>query len=342
MTTGKLKSNPIFLFLPALFAAILYTIYVSSSNFQEPEQFSWLFLTKEILLFYAYVGCISVANNFFGQVYVITSRWLREIMILVTSLLISIVISLIIYYGLKSFFIMYYNQQDQITLYHLSLRALSTIVGFIIIYSVYISIRYYNEALRDQLEKERSERDNIELKYKLLYNKLDPHFLFNNFNTLHSLIVDKDSRAEDFIVSLSRIMRYSFNSQDRPIIPVGEELIILKDYISIMESRFPNSLHCVITKDDHLRGHLVPMSLLHLVENVIKHNEISAVSPIQIHVEINHTGVRVSNNVVKKANINTSSKTGLSHLNEAYKLKFGKEIRIERSKSTFCVTVPFI
>lgn len=292
-------------------------------------------------MFYAYLGSIYISRNYFNRAFEIRSRSLKEILILLTSLMISVIISLIIYYGVKSFFIVYYKQQDQINFYHLSLRALSTVVGFIIIYSVYISIRYYNEALRDQLEKERSERDNIELKYRLLYNKLDPHFLFNNFNTLHSLIVEKDQKAEDFIVSLSRIMRYSFISQDRQIVPLEEELTIMKDYIQIMESRFPNALQCQI-KGEVLQGNLIPMTLLHLVENVIKHNEIGPEKPIQIQVEINGNGVCVSNNVVNKEKRNSSSHTGLRHLNEAYKLKFKREIRIESNRSFFCVIVPFV
>ena len=56
-------NNRVYIWYPPVLASILYGIYVISTNFSSPENFSWIFLGKTIIQFYGYLLLIIVADR---------------------------------------------------------------------------------------------------------------------------------------------------------------------------------------------------------------------------------------------------------------------------------------
>ncbi len=336
------SKNLVFLAVPPVLAILLNVIYVITSNFTEPSSFSVPFLIRSILVFYFYLYAITKAYH------LIEDRNQSEKLTLVQhgllfigAFLVSLVVSLATYAAMKQFYITVFHQNDRLNIYHLSLTTLTTLAGYILIYSVFISNRYYSRSLGLELQEEQFQRERIELKYQLLSNKMDPHFLFNNLNTLHTLIAENNTTAEQFLVSLSKIMRYSFKTHEHDLVSLDEELAILEDYALIMKNRFDNALLLSIKNEADSKASVLPMSLMNLMENVVKHNEISVQQPLNIQISIDQQQVVFTNDRRSKI-VQDSSGSGLNHLKEIYAQKYKLEIQVEKTEDSFTVTVPLI
>lgn len=97
-------------------------------------------------------------------------------------------------------------------------------------------LREYTDIVIKQKE------ENLLLTKRLLKSQMDPHFVFNSLNILSGLIEEDSERAERFTVSLSRIYRYIINSLDKNIVPISEAMTFAKEYVSIMQTRYPSSI----------------------------------------------------------------------------------------------------
>lgn len=336
------SKNLVFLAVPPVLATLLNLIYIISSNFAEPSNFSIPFLIRSIIVFYFYLW---ITSKVYDRIEHKSSPGkltpAQHSLAFIIAFLISLAVSLATYTALKQFYISILDQNDIINIYHLSLTSLSTLAGFILIYSVYISNRYYSRSLSLELKEEQLERERLEMKYELLNNKMNPHFLFNNLNTLHSLISEDSRAAEHFLVSLSKIMRYSFKTHDHDFVPLSEELEVLEDYALIMKNRFNDAMLLSVKNEANNNAALLPMSLMNLMENAVKHNEISTDKPLKIDICIDNRNIVFTNNLNPKM-VHDSSGSGLKHLKEIYAQKYNREVLVEKTKEEFRVSIPVI
>ena len=79
-----------------------------------------------------------------------------------------------------------------------------------------------------------------------------------------------------------------------------------------------------------------------LVENAIKHNEFNHDHPLHIQIAMNHSYLRVSNNVKPKPYLVNSTGIGLKNLSARYRILCNKDIVIENSEKEFTVRLPLI
>lgn len=102
--------------------------------------------------------------------------------------------------------------------------------------------------------------------------QINPHFLFNTLNTIAALIAEQPDDAEQVVVRLSRIFRYILHTEDRPFVPLRDEIRVVRDYLAIEQARFGKTLEVIEKWDDSLMNLPIPaFSLQTLVENAIKH-----------------------------------------------------------------------
>ncbi|MBL4708743.1 MAG: histidine kinase [Flavobacteriales bacterium] len=125
-------------------------------------------------------------------------------------------------------------------------------------------------------EKEMEQERLIQLKTKAelhaLQSKINPHFLFNSFNSIASLISTNPNGAEAMMIKLSELFRYSLSTQESNFVTVKEELRIVKTYLEIEKIRFGENLDYKICQDPELSSLYIPRFLLQpLVENAVKH-----------------------------------------------------------------------
>jgi two-component system, LytTR family, sensor histidine kinase AlgZ len=144
------------------------------------------------------------------------------------------------------------------------------------------------EMLRGRLEdatvalrtKERDEADArrlaAEAQLASLESRVQPHFLFNTLNSIASLIHEDAAGAERMTTQLASLMRSSLAPRASALVPLEEELRVVRDYLEIERVRFGRRLRYRIDGGAVAPGALVPrLSLQTLVENSVKY----AVSP---------------------------------------------------------------
>lgn len=105
-----------------------------------------------------------------------------------------------------------------------------------------------------------------------LQSKINPHFLYNSLNSIVSLIHEDPDKAEEMTLKLSKLFRFSINSQKENFCTLKEEVEILNTYLDIEKVRFGSRINFIIDMPSEIQNKMVPRFLLQpLVENALKH-----------------------------------------------------------------------
>ena len=213
----------------------------------------------------------------------------------------------------------------------------------IMIIAVYESIYFMNELKKSVEEKETLKRESLKAQLNALKTQVNPHFLFNNLNTLTAIIPDTPNKAIEFVQQMSKVYRHILEVQDEKTIPLKDELEVLKAYGFLLKTRFGDNLDIHIdVSDEKLQQRIVPLSLQLLMENAIKHNIVSSAKPLQIKVFAENGHLMVSNNLQMKNQMIESTGIGLENIRNRYKLLGDKEVIVAESGESFTVSIPLI
>lgn len=220
---------------------------------------------------------------------------------------------------------------------------ISEYIVFVIIASIIYAISFFKSWRNAVLEAEKVKREALSLQYQVLQNQVNPHFLFNSLNVLGSLIDLDISKAKVFTRELSLFYRDLLMFKDQDIILLKEEIDFVKRYIFLQQIRFGEALQVEIIANDKIDGKVIPLSLQALVENSIKHNEISLANPLKIIIAISDEfELIVENNLQPKKLLEETSRTGLQNLTGRYNFLTGKEMIVTKNDHYFRVSLPLI
>jgi len=190
-----------------------------------------------------------------------------------------------------------------------------------------------NELLRMQMQQQ---LDNLK-------GKVNPHFLFNSLNTLSSLIYTDTDKAEQFVEELSAVYRYLLKNYEDDLATLKEEIDFINSYFILVKIRFGGGIDNTIDVDERLYKHKLPsISLQLLVENAIKHNIISAETPLHITISTEKETLVVKNNLQKKPQTVPSVKMGLNYIISKYAMVNEKGVVINNEQNEFIVRLPLI
>lgn len=213
----------------------------------------------------------------------------------------------------------------------------------IMIIAVYESIYFMNELRKSVEEKETLKRENLKAQLDALKTQVNPHFLFNNLNTLTAIIPDEPDQAIEFVQQMSKVYRHILEVQDEKTIPLKDELDVLRAYGFLLKTRFGDNLHIEIAVPEaKMQQQIVPLSLQLLMENAIKHNIVSAAKPLTIKVFAKDGHLLVSNNLQVKNQLIESTGIGLQNIRNRYKLFGDDEVRVDETGNSFTVSIPLI
>jgi len=216
-----------------------------------------------------------------------------------------------------------------------------TLLITFLISSIYASIGFFMQWKQNLVKAQSLEKANLEAQYESLKTQVNPHFLFNSLNTLLS-IVQGHAEAEKYIENLSEFMRYILKNRERNSVTLGEELEVAGQYAYLQKSRFQNKLQ--ITMDVPEKYHLSPippLALQMLIENAIKHNEISTEHPLGIRLYvIDNEYLVVENTMRKKLDPEHSTGLGLKNIRDRYQFLLGKDILVKEENGKFIVCLP--
>ena len=218
-----------------------------------------------------------------------------------------------------------------------------TMISFI--FMGFVNANYIVDDWRKSILKSESlEKENIRAKLEALQTQLSPHFLFNNLNIIDALITTDSELSQKYVRGLSQVFRYILDNKHKELIPIKEELQFIKDFMFLIETRFDRnvSLH-IDLKPETLDKLIPPVSLQLLIENAIKHNEISNRNKLIIHIkeERDHY-LSISNNIKLKKGKTTGTGTGLRNIAERYQYLTEKEVEVSNDGLTYRILLPLL
>lgn len=149
-------------------------------------------------------------------------------------------------------------------------------------------IKLYYRAISTEQRMAMLERQNIESQMQYLKYQINPHFLMNTLNNIHSMIdFDKDM-ARKSVMDLSRMMRHVLYDSGEQTTTLDKEVEFLSNYIELMRIRYIDDIDISFTFPDMNVCHRVelpPLLLIVLVENAFKHG-ISYNQESHIHINL--------------------------------------------------------
>jgi len=207
---------------------------------------------------------------------------------------------------------------------------------------IFVAVAFFQYWKNSLLEAERFKAEMLQYKYESLQNQINPHFLFNSFNVLSDLVYEDQNKAIAFIRQLSQLFRYVLDSRDRELVTIKEEMEFIEAFSYLLQTRFEDKL--IIKQEFEAREDemIVPMTLQLLIENCVKHNEISASQPLTVQIMRKGEYLKVENNLQLKSAGLDSKKTGLSNIRQQFKYFTDKEIVFTETDRSYSVEVPVI
>lgn len=215
------------------------------------------------------------------------------------------------------------------------------VIGLLIIYFELTRIST-KRAVQSAREKEIIQKELFEARYEGLKNQVNPHFLFNSFSTLTSLVETDSKAAVGFIDKLSDLYRYILEHDGQNLVSLKCELNFLDDYVYLLQIRHQKGISIIKRISRPIEQYKVPsLSIQTLVENAIKHNSFSEDDPLEILISDEDEGfISVKNLKKSKPIIKHSTKIGLKNLANRIRLSVKKELRILEDESSFEVKLP--
>lgn len=221
---------------------------------------------------------------------------------------------------------------------------MSLLMIYMMVFSVDI---YYNTGIKakeDQLQLEKLKQENTLAQYLNLKSQIEPHFLFNSLSVLSSIIYTDVDLASDFILRLSRILRYVIEKNEFLLVPLNDEIIFIENYLFLIQTRFEkgiifeNKIDKAITNSSYLP----PASIQLLIENAIKHNKFTKDNPLRIKLFNDEEHLIVINNINIRNDSENSTNQGLENLSKRYSHLSDKSVVIKKSDVDFMVTLPIL
>jgi hypothetical protein len=193
------------------------------------------------------------------------------------------------------------------------------------------------------IEIERLKQAKIAAQYETLKNQVNPHFLFNSLNVLSSLVYRDQDLAAKFIKQLSKVYRYVLDTRDKEVVSLQNEIDALESYIFLMKIRFGDNLQVSQNVTPQPNEQMVPLTLQMLLENAIKHNEISKAFPLKIEINRLKNGlISMKNDLQEKRQLEEKSGVGLANIEARFKYISDKKVEILKTKTTFEVHIPIV
>ena len=207
-----------------------------------------------------------------------------------------------------------------------------------------IGLFYYIKAREKRLKQsERMQKDIIEFQFQTLKSQVNPHFLFNSFNTLIAIIEENQELAVDYVSKLSDFFRHVLTYRDKQIITLKEELKLMNDYFFLQQKRYGNNFSIEANVSEKAKKTFIPpLTLQLLTENALKHNVVSKKKNLTIEIFDRGEELYVKNNLNPKNPDSGSTGFGLENIKNRYLLLSNKQIEVYRSDSYFSVIVPLL
>ncbi|MCP4459618.1 MAG: hypothetical protein GY816_16575 [Cytophagales bacterium] len=195
------------------------------------------------------------------------------------------------------------------------------------------------------IDVERLKNENLKSKFESLRSQVNPHFLFNSLNALSSLVYDDQGKAVDFIQKLSEVYRYVLDHQNDEVVDLNLEVAFLKSFVYLNKIRFGENFDVDYSnlEESNENWSVPPVALQMLLENCIKHNEVSNEHPLKIEISKKGDLITVENNL-NPINVpkQDSNGLGLSNIISRYEMLSDQKVEVTETEDSFRVSIPLL
>lgn len=178
-----------------------------------------------------------------------------------------------------------------------------------------------------------------------LKRQVNPHFLFNCFNTLSSLISEDEKEAEKFLDEMTRVYRYLLKGDEEQLVSVKEELRFINSFLYLNGTRFGSALLVDIKiREEDEEKQIPPLSLQIVLENIIYQNAFSKSSPMTISIYTNNKNALVIKNTLHPKQVKDimDNEESLDNLVNKYKLLYKPEVEVYETATHRMIVLPLI
>ena len=326
MVINKLTARHIF------FGHIIYWIIILFINFS-----SNIFYPHESPISYFYWKIAS--NAFFVSSFYVAYSLLVPILLKRQRTFIKTAKFIVVYLGFITVYLVYMKYLNE-QFYEREVRAFYTYIFSVLYYcSLYMFMGAFSRlainGLKLVFQKSQLEKQNLKSELALLRSQINPHFLFNTLNNMHSFTHTDPDKTAFSIIKLSEIMRYMLTESDSDKVLLEQEIEYIKSYIALQNLRFSDKEYVNFEIIGDPGGiEIAPMIFIPFVENAFKHGDKKQKTPgINIKLKFDETTIyfEVTNIIrkIKSVEIDEYNGFGLENLERRLQLAYPDKYKLD-------------
>jgi two-component system, LytTR family, sensor kinase len=320
---NRLRVYWFFQFLGWIAFVLLNALFVSLKNSIDKEAGLSLIITL-----FAGLGLSHLYRYF-----ILKLDWLRlNLTKILPRFLLGVFSVALVHYSLLELFSFLYDQEREL-LYN-SIQVVVSILNIAFVYSIwsliYFLVHFIENYKMEEIKSLKWEAALNTLELSRLKSQLNPHFVFNSLNSIRALVDHHPEKSKQAINQLANILRSGLQMNKKELIPLKEELQIVKDYLALEKIRYEERLEIDLRIAEELELTLFPpMMLQTLVENAIKHGISKLISGGKISLQVyrghNCLVFLLINSGQLVANYGEEEKVGIANTLQRLKLLYGQE-----------------
>ncbi|MCY1723036.1 histidine kinase [Prolixibacteraceae bacterium Z1-6] len=320
--------------------SLIATVFFDNGFSHHVEEFSPAFVVFELSVTFLISYTIFLLNYFLLVPFKPHVKLHLKKIAMALSITFAVTLILVFFFlllkGLFSFTVDNFRHKEEL----LSRNIFAMLLVLISVF--FIHLIYQKQTI--ELENEMLKRESLQSRYESLKNQVSPHFLFNSLTALKTLLQESPKLADQYVNHLAQVLRYTLQSNKWKTVCLEEELEFVLSYIFLLKMRYETNLSVQTEiSNNSLQFSIPPLTLQTLIENAVKHNEISKDFPLQIVIKsINEQTIQVKNKIREKLTPEDGTGIGLTNLNKLYHLLGDYEIQITKDDLEFAVDVPLI
>lgn len=218
---------------------------------------------------------------------------------------------------------------------------------FYILYVVFFYAVNYYQGFKEKLRNEGKLKSLVkEAELHALKSQINPHFLFNSLNSISSLTMTDPAKAQEMVINLSQLMRYSLKHDQIEKVTFQQEIENNTLYLNLEKVRFGKKLNPIFEIDEPcLKAEIPNMILQPLYENAIKYGVYEATEPVDIKTTCKYENdsltVTISNTYDPHVISKKGEGIGLRNIRDRLQIIYGNPhfLKIHDTKKEFVVTL---
>ena len=161
---------------------------------------------------------------------------------------------------------------------------------YVIQFGLLHAFEYYHQLQKQKELAFQLQKMSLQNELSALKAQLNPHFLYNVFNTISASVPPEQEHTRELIAELADLFRYQLKASRTELVPLSDEIEFVKKYLNLEKARFGDRLTVKMDIDDDILNEKVPSMILQpLVENSLKHGLASLIEGGEVSISIKKT-----------------------------------------------------